>query len=378
MRNGWVARVLLLGSALAVSSCAARIHEPSGQPEGAPPLTELQFGNAPTTTADNLQRLADLHAERSAQKDDREYVLGPGDVLAIRAFDFEDLNQHVRVDDDGTITVPLLETIAVAGRTVTEVQSDLTTRLGEYMFEPHITVFVEEYRSQHVSVIGAVRKPGLVTLTNRGFKVLDAISAAGGMGESASGRIYLLPAEARTDLESGAAIDIADPALEQTLAMEAAQGGAAAQPATSAPIMIDTNQVGQGVESFFFSLPVRPGDVVVVANSGHFLIQGWVDRPGTYPLRPGLTLRGAMATGGGLSFPAKKNCVRVFRLAPAGGTTMYEVNYEDILERTTPDIFIQEGDVIEVASSKLKLVPYGFYKVAVDVIRVGARLPLIP
>lgn len=446
-RKAWPFLMLLAGLSTS-AGCVGKVYDPqrgAWVPKealaGAP--SETRVANPPVSVEQNLDRISRLQAERSLGSGEREYVLGPGDVLAIRAFDFDDLNRRVRVEDDGSITLPLLERVQVAGRTTAAVQRDLTARLGEYMFDPHVDVFVEEYRSQHVSVIGAVRRPGLVALTNRDAKVLDAIAAAGGMTDTAGGRIYLIPAEARASLEgalsngstngslalSHTGIDAA--AMQQGLpraagAQPAALDGAA-QPATLdeagvepaplpaagmqpaalaaagmldapadaaalpsqvaadagalaavAPIMIDTNQVPQGVESLFFSLPVRAGDVIMVPTSGHFIVQGWVGKPGSYPLRGGVTLRGALAMSGGLSFPAKTSAVRIHRLSQNGGTDTVEVDFGDIAAGKADDVFIHEGDVIEVTSSTAKMVPYSFYRVITDVVRVGARLPLIP
>jgi polysaccharide export outer membrane protein len=358
--------------------------------------TETRVANPPVSVEENLDRISRLQAERALGSGEREYVLGAGDILTIRAFDFDDLNRRVRVEDDGFITLPLLERVQVAGRTTGAVQQDLTARLGEYMFDPHVDVFVEEYRSQHVSVIGSVRRPGLVALTNRDAKVLDAISAAGGMTDTAGGRIYLIPAEARASLEGALAHDIAAKPAEMPAEMPAdaaaampqqpAATVAVASPAATdvnalaavAPIMIDTNQMPQGVESLFFSLPVRAGDVIMVPTSGHFIVQGWVEKPGSYPLRAGVTLRGALAMSGGLSFPAKTDALRIHRLSPNGGTDTVEVDFSAIAGGKADDVFIHEGDVIEVGTSTAKMVPYSVYRVVTDVVRVGARLPLIP
>src|SRR6185369_12004905 len=96
---------------------------------------------------------------RRAQQAQGDYVLGEGDLISVKAYDLDDLNQRVRVENDGSVTLPLLNRVSVAGRTVSEVQADFTKRLGAFMFSPHVTVFVEEYRSQQVAVEAGPRQP---------------------------------------------------------------------------------------------------------------------------------------------------------------------------------------------------------------------------
>jgi polysaccharide export outer membrane protein len=353
--------LIALGCALlsGVIGCSAKV-VPTGS----------QISNPPATRADNIERLGKLHATRSAEADDREYIVGPGDVLGIRAFDFNELNRPVRVDGDGNIALPLLETVHVGGRTVSAVEKELTRQLGKYMYEPYVTVFVDEYRSQQVVVVGAVQKPGLITLVDRDSTVLDAIAASGGMTDGAAGRIYLLPGEERNT------IDIDQLAL--ALNDKATQAMVEKTDSDAQPLMLNTKEAPQGVERFFWSLPVRGGDVIVVATTGNFILQGWVHKPGTYKLQPGLTLRGAVATGGGLRFAADRSDVRVHRLTADGDIDTETFSYEAIVRDQMPDVFIHEGDVVEVASSKMKLVPYGVYQLTVDLVRFGAGIKVVP
>lgn len=333
---------------------------------GAQQETAIAAGipSAPLVPPRNLERVNTLHQQRVAKQTKGDYVIGEGDVLSLRAFDFEEMNQRVRVDGNGAITLPLLNSVQVAGRTVAQVQDDLTRRLGAYMFSPHITVFVDEYRSQQVAVLGAVMRPGLVSQSGDSSTVRDAISSAGGMTTDAGSRIYLIPAEARGTGDV------------QTVAAGLRQGDANAD-SLGHGIMVDTNEADPAAQQAFFSMPVHGGDVIVVPSSGHFVVDGWVAKPGTYPLRAGLTLRGALATAGGLSFPASQR-VRIHAPATNGNTPLREVNYADVLAQRTPDVFIHQGDVIQVASSPFKLVPYAFYKVVVDLVKVGAGIKVVP
>jgi polysaccharide biosynthesis/export protein len=315
------------------------------------------------TAPENGKRLARLHAERQAGRSDGDYVIGKNDLLALNAFDFTELNQKVRVDGNGAITLPLLGTIPVAGHTVTEVQQDLTQRLGGFMFDPHVNVFVEEYRGQQVAVLGAVLKPGMVSHTTRNATVLDTISAAGGMTPEAGSRIFFMPVENRGQ---------ADP---QAIATALAEHGPGTLDGSvlgdTGAVVVDTKELEQETQRFLFDLPVRDGDVIFVPAAGNFFASGWFEKPGTYPLRSGLTLRGAIATAGGFSFAAKRGSVRIFRPGANGQTEMREVDFNAIDALKAPDIYVHEGDVVEVPASAAKLVPWGMYNFFTKIIGLG-------
>jgi hypothetical protein len=139
----------------------------------------------------------------------------------------------------------------------------------------------------------------------------------------------------------------------------------------SGAVVVDTKELDQQTQRFLFDLPVRDGDVVVVPAAGNFFASGWFERPGTYSLRSGLTLRGAVATAGGFTFPAKRSRVRIFRPGANGQTEMREVNYGDIESLKTPDIYLHEGDVVEVPASVAKVVPWGVYHFFTKIIGLG-------
>jgi protein involved in polysaccharide export with SLBB domain len=328
-----------------------------------------RVSNLPETPSENLARLQQLSAERRAKESPTDYILGEGDLLSVRAVGLDDLTQRARVEGDGTITLPLVNAVPVAGKTVTEAQRELTRRVAEFMYNPNVTLFVEEFRSRQVGVVGAVQHPGLVSLTVQHSTVLDALSAAGGMMPDATGRVYLIPAESRPR---------ATPEPVQLAMREDTGVGAAPSAGGHAPIMLDMKELGQAAESTFFSLPVRPGDVVMVPGAGEFIVGGWVEKPGNYPLKTTLTLRGAIATSGGLSFPADKSQIHIHRLTANGDTESHDVDFAAIDAQRVSDVFIHDGDVIDVGASKVKLVPYAVYKVFTDLIRFGAGVRVAP
>ena len=111
------------------------------------------------------------------------YEIGPLDVLDISVFQVPDLTKSVQVSDTGTINLPLVGEIAVAGRTAQEVERDLTSRLGaKYLQNPQVTVYVKDYNSQRVTVTGAVSKPGVYPIKGR-TSLMQVVAMAGGLGD---------------------------------------------------------------------------------------------------------------------------------------------------------------------------------------------------
>ena len=332
---------------------------------GGPTLLNIRVGMGasaapePASAPAVTERLARLRADRGLGRTEDDYVLGRGDLLSIRAFDFDQLNQHVRVESDGTVRLPLLNTITVANRTLHDVEQELTRRLGDYMYDPHVSVFVDEYRSQQVSVEGAVHKPGLVNETGRNLTVLDSIAAAGGMTSEAGTVITFMPTRARRQAADGS-----DPACG-TSGQDAAVDGA--------PVVVNTAELDDETRRAFFSMPVREGDVLRVQTAGNFYTTGWFDKPGAYPLHAGLTLRAAIAEAQGLSFPAKTDDLHIYRQGPNGKTQLLRVNYDQIAALQAPDVVLRDGDVVDVAGSAAKMVPWAAYKFITTVVHIGYK-----
>jgi polysaccharide export outer membrane protein len=113
-------------------------------------------------------------------------TLGTGDVLLVRVFGEESLSGEHQVAPDGTINFPLLGSVEVAGLEPTEVAAKLRHELHDrdLLREPHVSVYVEQYASKRISVMGAVANPGAFPL-EPGMTVVQAISMAGGFSSLA-------------------------------------------------------------------------------------------------------------------------------------------------------------------------------------------------
>ena len=92
----------------------------------------------------------------------RTYVLGPDDQVAVTVIDFDEIKPTpLRIDLQGSINIPLLGRIAAGGMTVPQLEAEVVSRLRKYIKEPQVTISITEFRSQPVSVLGCVNKPGM-------------------------------------------------------------------------------------------------------------------------------------------------------------------------------------------------------------------------
>ncbi|MBX3479442.1 MAG: polysaccharide export protein [Caulobacter sp.] len=115
-----------------------------------------------------------------------EYRVGPMDVLDVAVFQSPDLTRVVQVDASGHIGMPLIGAVPVAGKTVTEIQADLTARLKErYLRSPEVTVAVKEFASQKVTVDGSVTQPGVYPLVGK-TTLMQSIAMARGVDRLAN------------------------------------------------------------------------------------------------------------------------------------------------------------------------------------------------
>jgi polysaccharide export outer membrane protein len=121
-----------------------------------------------------------------------EYVLEPGDLVAVRVFNQDNMSTHARVRTDGKIALPFLGDVEVRGRSPAVVSKDLEARFKAYVVAPSVTITVEESLPTSVSVLGEVTHAGVYTL-EPSSGVLQALAAAGGFTDYASrGSIYVV------------------------------------------------------------------------------------------------------------------------------------------------------------------------------------------
>jgi len=282
----------------------------------------------------------------------------------------EELNNYqARVSGEGTITLPLVGVVPVAGLTEQQTREEIQRRLQKsYMYDPQVSLFVQEYRSRQVAVIGMVKTPGLYNLVSETDTILDMLSQAGGMQDTAASRILLVPAEPGGESQ----------AKEFAATLPVALGTQDSSPAGKSPdpIVINLQNLRRGGQQIYLTLPVRPGDVIIVPGSGEVLVGGWVKSPASYKVSDGMTVFGAVTAAGGLMYAADSSSIEILRTGKAGEKISLSADLEKIKRGESPDILVEAGDVIEVPSSTLKVVPYGVYSFFTGVFRVGGSVPL--
>jgi polysaccharide export outer membrane protein len=119
------------------------------------------------------------------------YVLGPDDQITVQALHIAEISDKpLRVDMSGFVRVPLAGRVRAAGQTVEQLERTLADRLRTYVQEPEVTVTVAEFRSQPVSVMGAVKTPGVYQLQGR-KTLIEILSSSGGLEQDAGDRVRI-------------------------------------------------------------------------------------------------------------------------------------------------------------------------------------------
>ena len=124
-------------------------------------------------------------AEAPATTPDREYLLQPQDILRIFIFQHDDLNKQmeaVRISDTHTISLPLVNTIDLRGRTARQAEDAIRSAYDrDYLVNPQVSVIVVKYAERSVNVVGQVNNAGRVLFPQeKGLTIVEAIALAGG------------------------------------------------------------------------------------------------------------------------------------------------------------------------------------------------------
>jgi polysaccharide biosynthesis/export protein len=359
---------IFAGSFIALLGCSSvSADKPQGNKASSDELANVS--NVAATADDDSERLAQLWQRRKQQSSAPDYPIGPGDVVEISVPGMEEIKDlFVRVSGEGMISVPFAGVINVTGMTDKTLKEEIRRRLEEnYMKNPQVSVFVKEFRSRQVAVIGAVQKPGLYNLASSADTVLSMLGQAGGMNNLAAERILFIPAE---PAEPEKAKEIASALPAQLIS----QDPSPLIIKSSDPIVINLDSIRRSGNEKYLNIPARPGDVIMVPGAGEVLVQGWIQKPGSYKITPGLTILGAVAAAGGPMYAADTNSVKIIRTGRQGQKVTLSADLESLKRGEQPDIPVQEGDVIELGGNGPRMALYGVYTFFTNMMHVGASV----
>lgn len=276
--------------------------------------------------------MSTMAARKTSQRD---YKIGSEDLLEISVFEEEKLNKTVRVSSQGNISFPLLGVLRVKGLTANELEKEIRDLLAEkYLQNPQVSVFIKEYRSQRISVIGMVEKPGVFEVTGQ-KTVLDTLALAGGLKEDAGQLLFLVrPPNLEEDVPRGK-----KESLEQ-------------HPQT---FVIDLDELLIKGD-LTINMPVLHGDIINVPASGKIFVGGEVVRPGGFPLKgKKLTLTQAITLAEGLKPEGDGTEARIFRYTGRGNEKeIFSVDIYAIQNGKAEDLYLKENDILFVPKSGVK------------------------
>lgn len=210
-----------------------------------------------------------------AQAQTAGYVLGADDTVQVVVYGQPEFNVTTRIKSDGTIVMPLIGSVKAAGQTNLGLGDLVTSQLtkGGFLKSPIVNIEILNYVSKTANIAGKVTQPGILAL-DRPYRVLEALLKSGWVRDQGAAYVFL-----RREGQPEARLAVED----------LVRGGPDKDPL------------------------LRPGDTVFVPDAEMFFVTGAVARPGLLPILPGMTIRQALASAGGVTASGSSNKVGLIR-----------------------------------------------------------------
>lgn len=236
--------------------------------------------------------------EQSELPPAQEYLLGPGDIVKVTVYNNPDLTTETEISQKGTISFPLVGEVKVGGLSRAGAEKAIAAALGKGGFVPnaHVNMLVSQYRSQQVSVIGEVNKPGKYPI-HQTLNLTDLIALAGGISPKGGHMVTIIRKE---------------------------PGGRTAQYRVNVKKLLGEADPERNVQ-------IASDDVVYVAPAPVFYIYGEVRQPGAYPLASEMTVRQALSLGGGLTVRGSERGIQIDRKGSDGRVTTRGARLTDLV-----------------------------------------------
>lgn len=266
-------------------------------------------GPATSSTAGYNQELTATTDRAILYPGERDIVLTIGDEISIRLFSDPKYTPQVRINNDGTVLLPLIGVVHLEGLSVTQAENLIAEKLesdGMYR-NPQVTLQITEGPNAVVTVIGEVHAVVPVVGTRH---LLDVLSTAGGLPSSASHVITIN------------------------------------RPGVAKPIVVDLGT--DPMLSSMGNIPVFPGDTIVVSRIGIvYMLGSFTSQLGTIPLNAytPLTLTEATALAGGIKWEGRFGDLRIIRTVGDHRTVaIYDI--KKVLNGKVPDPILQPNDIV--------------------------------
>lgn len=241
--------------------------------------------------------------------DEREYVLGSGDIVRITVFQNPDLTTESRVSENGTLTFPLIGSVNIGGQSTVAAEKTIAARLreGGFVLQPQVNVLPIQIRGNQVAVLGQVNRPGRFPMETANLRLTDMLATAGGIAAGGADTVVLIGV--RDGKQIRREIDIPSLFLNGDLASDALLSG---------------------------------GDLVYVHRAPMFYIYGEVQRPGSFRLERGMSIMQGLAIGGGTTLRGTMRGLRIHRRDADGTLKVLEPQLDDLL-KADDVIYVKES-----------------------------------
>jgi polysaccharide biosynthesis/export protein len=370
------------------------------------------------TSQDANAKIKTLGQTQASKSSVHDYTIGAGDLLEISVFDVPELSRDVRVNQAGTIAIPLVPSrLHMTGLTEAQAEQKIADVLeaNGLVSHPEVGVSVKEHRSRPITIVGAVQRP-MVYEADRGVTLLEVLAEAGGIApdagdtvivtrpraalfipvanperipETAPGAAGSMPssdppgttAPGTDDKGTTDQTKTTDPTAFPSATQMAQEQPANQQPPVNSPTTITSAQVPTNVLTINLNqllesgdmhnnIPLQAGDVVTVPHAGIVYVLGAVTRPGGFVLsndRGELTTLKVLSLAGGLNKTAALDHAVIVRKDTQGKQTQTNVDLKKIIHRQSEDLQMRASDILYVPDSKTREILYGALQISTAV-----------
>lgn len=301
---------------------------------------------------------------------EQDYRIGPNDVIDIQIENAPELSRSFRVTAAGTFLMPYLGRITAVQKTPEELAQFITAGLtGDYLKDPKVTVAVKEYNSRSFFIQGAVRSPGVYQIEGKP-SLLELITLASGLAENHGSTAFII------HKLKHAAPTTAEPNNDPTAtATNVVDNGTQAEEAPRYELR-SVNITGLLKGRFDQDTFIEPGDIVNIPPSDVFFVAGEVNKPGSFVLKDGTTLRQAVSLAQGTTNTAASDRGVIFREGPTGKREEVKVDIAGVMSGKKPDVPILANDIVMIPNSRIKSI--GNAMIKAFGLSTITRFPVVP